>query len=187
MLKISRTTLERMLKATKWVERHMQNTGGKRARWQPRGSGQRIVFGKLKSALAYDDTDPTGVDVDVYSDPSTDAEYDIEDVLPPPWMEEGTIASGSWIELKSWGGNWYVFRVPESIYDRCTGLLQGALDSGDGSITVDGLAAIRGVTPGSSVTAYNVHGWDGDDNAPCRIEWNKTTEHWELYQVTCPS
>jgi hypothetical protein len=70
------------------------------------------IFGKLKSDLAYNDTDPSGVDVDIYSDRTTDAGYDIEDVLPPPWMTEGTLASGSWVELKQWGGDWVAFPMP---------------------------------------------------------------------------
>jgi hypothetical protein len=80
---------------------------GKVINWLLLDTGQANVFGKLKAALAYNATDPSGVDVDVYSDPSTDAGYDIEDVLPPPWMTTGTLASGSWVEVKPWGGKYY--------------------------------------------------------------------------------
>jgi len=78
-------------------------------------------------------------------------------------------------------------------YDRCTCFLKGAL-SGGATATVDNVLVIHGTSPladptdtTEELTVYNTHAWDGDDNALCRIEWNRTTEHWEFYQVTCPA
>ncbi|HBO45789.1 MAG TPA: hypothetical protein DD670_18070 [Planctomycetaceae bacterium] len=68
------------------------------------------LWGKLDASLAHDDT--TGVTVSLYIDPTTDSGRDIENVLPPPWMTDGTIALGSWVEPKAWGGSWYAIPMP---------------------------------------------------------------------------
>jgi len=79
----------------------------------------------------------------------------------------------------------------EGGFCRCTAKLKGALASADSTATVDNVNPIHGADPtadsGTELTVYNTHDWDGDNNADCRIEYNKTTEHWELYQVDCPA
>jgi len=73
---------------------------------------------------------------------------------------------------------------------RCTGKLYGALVYSAETATVDNVQAICGLTPVDStadqLTVYNIHDWNADDNADCRFEWNESTGHWELYQITCP-
>jgi len=72
---------------------------------------------------------------------------------------------------------------------RCRGLLKGDLETTDATATVDNVIGLDGVSPTTSaaatVTVQNTHGWNGDDNATCRFEWNEEDEQWELYQVTC--
>lgn len=77
---------------------------------------------------------------------------------------------------------------------RCTCLLQGALTDSDASITVDNISPTDGgQTPGASVTAYNQRnpsntgGFEGDDNAVSKIEWDEDNDRWELYDVPCPA
>lgn len=72
--------------------------------------GSSACFGKLDDDLVYSDT--TGKSVSVYSNPTTDSGTNIDNVLPPPWMTEGTIASGSWVEVRNWGGSNYAFPLP---------------------------------------------------------------------------
>ena len=68
------------------------------------GKGNGLV-GKLDADLDHDDT--TGVTVSIYSDPTTDSDENIEDVLPPPWLTEGKYPSGSWVKAFKWGEHWY--------------------------------------------------------------------------------
>ena len=70
---------------------------------------------------------------------------------------------------------------------RYEGQMQGALATSDSTKTVDNLVPIDGLGGLSSVTAYNRHGWESDDNAVVRIEWNQNQSRWEIYQVTCPA
>lgn len=103
------------------------------------------------------------------------------------WLPEGTLCAVQ--DTPSYPGtgegHWIILGPEPTL--RYGGLLQGALASGDASKTVDNLEPLGGPGGLTSVTAYNVHGWEGDDNAECRVEWNTTTGHWELYQVTCPA
>ena len=115
MLKVSREHLQRILAATRWVERMMRNPRSQRGRWQGRGGGG---------------------------------------------------------------------------FDRCTGTLAVELTSGVGPFNVDLVKVISGTSPlddpdstTETVSAYNTMTWTADDGAVCRIEWNKTEERWEFYQV----
>jgi len=79
-------------------------------------------------------------------------------------------------------------------YDRITGLTTAAVATSDDTFTIDNVAVVKGADPredtessSETVTVYNTHAWEADDNAKVRAEWNETTEHWEAYQVTCPS
>lgn len=74
---------------------------------------------------------------------------------------------------------------------RCKGLLKGAMDSTDATATVDNVSPIMGPNPTTSttstVTVYNAHDWDADDNAKCRFEYIRSSSRWDLYQVNCPA
>lgn len=87
------------------------------------------------------------------------------------------------------GEQWAIVRLmlPSKRTTRYKGQLQGAMASGDSTKTVDNLEPIDGSGGDTSLTAYNVHGWAGDDNAICRIEWVEDDSRWEFYQVTCPA
>lgn len=100
------------------------------------------------------------------------------------WKESGT------------GTKWCVVRVGggDSGDVRCTCLLKGALLTSAETATVDNVQVICGTSPlddpdsaSEEMTIYNTHDWEGDDEGLARFEWNKTTEHWEFYQVTCPA
>ncbi len=113
-------------------------------------------------------------------------------------LETGGAGSATILWKESGAGIvWAVVRVGNTAgeYDRCKGLLKGALDSGDSTTTVDNVTVIRGTSPlddptdtTEELTVSNAdHEWDGDDNAVCRFEWNQTAERWEFYQITCPA
>jgi hypothetical protein len=70
------------------------------------GGDAGSIFGKLDSALLYSNS--TGVTVSVYSDPDTDSGVDIANVTAPPWMTEGTLPTGTYVKLESWGGEWTI-------------------------------------------------------------------------------
>ena len=74
---------------------------------------------------------------------------------------------------------------------RYTGLLTGAMSTGTASISVDGIATITGPDLVSSATetqtVFNAHGWEGDNNASFRFEWNQASSHYEFYAGDCPS
>ena len=82
-------------------------------------------------------------------------------------------------------------------FDRIKGLLVGAMTSTDTTHTIDNITVTFGDDPRTdptssteAITFTNEHEWSGDDNAICRLEWNKTYNsgvgRWEAYQVTCP-
>jgi hypothetical protein len=74
------------------------------------------------------------------------------------------------------------------------GRLVGAMATTDGTKSIDSLVLLQGVDPrtdisstSETITGYNVHDWEGDDNAWVVVVWNKTEEHWDMLQVTCPA
>lgn len=75
-------------------------------------------------------------------------------------------------------------------FDRCNALLKGAMN-GESTFIVDNVVETRGHSPVDSsseeLTVHNIHGWAGDDNAICKIEYNYKESRWEFYQVTCPA
>ncbi len=98
------------------------------------------------------------------------------------WKESGT------------GVKWAVIHLGSSVadFDRCTCQLTGALGTGDGTHSVDTVKPIRGSSPlndptstAETLTVYNTHSWDGDNNASCDIRYNITTAHWEFDYVPC--
>lgn len=89
-----------------------------------------------------------------------------------------------------WSGRYVVIPPPSATNPATTryrGQLQGAMTSANSTHTVDNLIPLDGVGGDTSLTVANIHGWEGDDNAACRIEWNADDEQWEFYQVTCPA
>ena len=69
-----------------------------------------------------------------------------------------------------------------------TGLINdsGGFASSDSTTAMDGLEAVDGVPVETSLgTVYNVHDWDGDDNAEARARYNAEQQRWELVMVDC--
>lgn len=80
-------------------------------------------------------------------------------------------------------------------YGRIKGQLVGAMDTTDGTWTIDQIEVLFGADPrddpsdaDEEVTVYNTdHTMEGDDNGIARAEWNPVQKRWELYQLTCKS
>lgn len=119
----------------------------------------------------------------------TEDTYNVRDTTFGKW----NVGEGDWVFCRPIGSNnytvWEIVATASSAYDRCTALAYGAISGSTG--TVDNVAPIRGANPTEETTdtmlVYNPHSYEVDDNAMVRIEWNKTTEHWEIYQATCPA
>lgn len=98
-----------------------------------------------------------------------------------------------WIIVeRSKQGKWVTVN-PTIGFDRCNCTLKGAItSSGTGSVTfiVDNVVATMGISPVSSsseeLTVDNFFGFDANDNANAKIEYNHDGNTWELYQVDCP-
>ena len=70
-----------------------------------------VYWGKLDAALAYDET--TGVAVSIWTDHAlSDSGHNITNVLPPPLMASGELASGSWVKIEFINERWYVTGAP---------------------------------------------------------------------------
>lgn len=83
-------------------------------------------------------------------------------------------------------------QLPNSPIDRRgTGFLTGAMSTGTASVTVDDVNTIYGPPLVSSssetLTVFNTHSWEGDNNAFGRFEFNRSTTHFEFYAIDCPS
>lgn len=98
---------------------------GEQILWKPSGTGDKwcivllgaprhdaqLKWGKLEDDLDYDDT--TGVTVSVWTGhPLVDSGKDIENVLPPPTMESGTISANDFVRIVYFNGHWYVDMAP---------------------------------------------------------------------------
>jgi len=77
-------------------------------------------------------------------------------------------------------------------FDRCTCKLAEEMTADLQGFTVDNVKPISGSSPlmdpdstTETLEVYNAHAWTADDNALARIEWHKTNERWEFYQVDC--
>ena len=92
----------------------------------------------------------------------------------------------AWMDTNAAGRRW-----TGSKGNRCRALIKTAMTSGDTTHTVDNVTPLNGSSPvdlsTDELTVYNIHTWDADDNAICKIEWNETLEQWEIYQVDCPA
>lgn len=100
----------------------------------------------------------------------------------PYFLISGTPASGR------------VFVERHSCAWMIRGTLVGAMTSGDATWTIDNISVVSGGDPRATVgssseakTVYNLHEWDGDDDAIAVAVWNDTESRWELIQVTCPA
>jgi len=70
---------------------------------------------------------------------------------------------------------------------RCGGQMKGALSSTNTYQDVDNVAPLWGASPTTALAValqvYNPLKLTSTDNAICRFEWNKNSQHWELYAV----
>ena len=112
-----------------------------------------------------------------------------------------TVYNLSFVKIQFWWviverskqGKWLAINPGSVGFDRCNCTLKGAItSSGTGSVTftVDNVVATMGVSPVTSptdeLTVDNFFGWDANDNAKAKIEYNHDDDTWELYQVDCP-
>ncbi len=108
-------------------------------------------------------------------------------------ISDGTKCIISWLMMpESKGSAWHVAKAYD--FDRLKGTLVGALAPGDATKTMDGISIGKGADPrtnptdaSETITVHNVHGFESDDNALCRVEWMESEQRWEIYQVTCPA
>ena len=74
---------------------------------------------------------------------------------------------------------------------RGTGFLTGAMSTGTASVNVNDVNTIYGPPLVSSssetLTVFNTHGWEGDNEAFGRFEFNRSTTHFEFYAIDCPA
>ena len=82
-------------------------------------------------------------------------------------------------------------KLPPVMDSRGTGYLTGAMSTGTASVTVDDVNTIYGpslvASSAETVTIYNTHGWEGDNNGFARFEWNRSSSHFEIYAIDCPA
>jgi hypothetical protein len=96
------------------------------------------------------------------------------------------IPKGSIIQCYFANGQW--FTHTNVMTTRFRGQLDGAITGASETATVDNLLPLNGRLMGfDDLTAKNIHEWDGDNNADCRVEWNAYEKQWELMQLTCPA
>lgn len=116
------------------------------------------------------------------------------------------IQADTWVLLVADKFKKFIARVFDEGWDRCTCNLLDDL-AGESTCYVNNVFPIKGGNPTSStdepLLVYNTHGWEGDGNTYVgtgtgsnydsldgglgRIEYNITSGHWELYQLTCPT
>ena len=74
---------------------------------------------------------------------------------------------------------------------RGTGFLTGAMSTGTASVSVNDVNTIYGpplvASSSETMTVFNTHGWEGDNEAFGRFEFNRSTTHFEFYAINCPT
>lgn len=110
-----------------------------------------------------------------------DGEGHIARTVTGEFLPEDTI-----VEIERHNRLWWITK--HYMTTRYRGLINdsGGFTSADSTTAMDNLVALNGMGDETSLgTVHNIHGWDGDDNAIARAEWNAEDGQWELYQLTC--
>lgn len=106
MFKVSRSDVDRMLHATKHVERLLRNSGPKRARWFGRGSNISILLGTLDGTLSQG----SSATMNVYDgDPLADSG---DDITVYDWLLPSgeSLAGATKVVAFRKSGKWYVIQ-----------------------------------------------------------------------------
>lgn len=153
----------------------------------PREVPYHELIGKLDDDMT---SMSTGVDVSLWGGvPAADLGTNVK---ARPWfLRPGeTLRSGTKVSIGSINGRYTVVQ-PEHAFLRCNASLKGTISAGSGTGTVDNITPMLGSNPTTSstgeLTVHNHFSWAGDDDAPCKIEWNGDDQGWDLYQVKCPA
>jgi hypothetical protein len=80
----------------------------KSGHWLVTGGGNRVHWGKLDGALAYNGSATCSIWED---DPLADSGRNVT-VYAPPLLASGSLASGSWVKIERIAGKWYVTGAP---------------------------------------------------------------------------
>lgn len=158
----------------------------------PNAAADRRGTGKFAEDMASTDA---SVDVDnittIYGPPLVESSTDTQEVFNPAGWE----ASDNDIcrfEFNRSSSHFEFYSIHNTDLDkRYTGLLTGTMSTGTASISVDNIATITGPdlvdSSTDTQTVFNTHGWEGDNNATFRFEWNQATSQFEFYAGDCPS
>ncbi len=158
----------------------------------PNGPMDRRYTGELAEALSSTDA---SIDVDtvktIIGPTLFDSSTDTQEVFNPDGWE-GSSGDGCRFEFNRSSSHFEFYAIHNTDLDkRYTGSLTGAMSTGTASISVDGISTITGPDLFSSSsdtqTVYNTHGWEGDNDALSRFEWNQASGHFEFYAIDCPS
>ena len=122
----------------------------------------------------------------------TDIEFEVRD--PSGTRYAAAYDEANWHRFIGWAvkafdlPEWEIFSLPQ--YVMCKATTKGAVDSGDGTYTVDNVTVKYGANPvtaaSDELTVYNIFGDDIDDNAVVTIAWNPEEGRWETEDITCP-
>ncbi len=158
----------------------------------PNGPMDRRYTGQLDEALASTDASIDVNDVEAIVGPTLlSSSSDTQEVFNPDGWE-GSSGDGCRFEFNRSSSQFEFYAIHNTDLDkRYLGLLTGAMSTGTASISVDGISTITGpdlfTSSSDTQTVYNTHGWEGDNNAKFRFEWNQATDHFEFYAGDCPS
>ena len=115
-----------------------------------------------------------------------DSEIDTEDVYCPP--TNAGLPEGVFVQIGKVNGRWMIIG-PHSI--TITGYATAAVATTDSTFEIDGVTAAVGPTPvedtADTITVYNVHSWETDNNGYCEAMWHGENGRWEATQVDCPA
>lgn len=152
----------------------------------------RRYTGQFAAALSSTDASVDVHDVaTIYGPTLLASSSDTQEVFNPAGWEASS-GDECRFEFNRSSTHYEIYAIHNTDLDkRYTGLLTGAMSTGTVSISVDGIATITGPDLVSSATetetVFNTHGWEGDNNAKFRFEWNQATSQFEFYAGDCPS
>lgn len=99
-------------------------------------------------------------------------------ILENAWIIVGKCKNGSWVVLN-----------PNVGFIRCKATLAETITGTASTVDVDNVTVIYGANPVTSASDIlgvdNIFSWDGEDGNVCFIEYNYTSENWQLYQLAC--
>lgn len=152
----------------------------------------RRYTGTLAEALADSDSSIDVHDIETIVGPTLFASSSETQEVFNPAGWEGSSGDPCRFEFKRSSSQFEFYAIHNTDLDkRYTGQLTGTMTTGTVSIAVDNISTITGpeLVDGSTdeQTVFNTHGWEGDNNAFFRFEWNQSQTQYEFYAGDCPS